>query len=411
MDDQPNGNQTSDALQNYDQERRDRAGEILLMFARAIFGRRYFIIGLTAFIGLLSIGISLMLPKWYTASTRLLSPESGSASPISAAMLRNLSSAASSILGIGGGADYERYIAIMTSRTLREKVVEKYDLITVYEKQESENPMGDAVEMLGDNTDISIDIEFGYLTISVTDLDPERAAEIANFYVEELNRVNLELSSKNAAHYRKFVEQRYNEVLDTLEDLKQRTQRFQEKYGVFDIEVQATGFFEQLAAMRTEEIALEIEYQALLTQYGQENGRVITARQVLRAAQQKTKAALDGQEQILPVAQDSVPSVTRQYLQLEQEALIQKSLLEVIAPLYDQARFQEERTFQAVQVIDTAIPPKRKAKPKRSIIVIVATISGFCLVLLYVLAQSWWKHNSATLRQHLLSITHSDSAR
>ncbi len=400
---------TPDSLKQYDQERKARAKEVFFNLAGILFGRRIFIITATGIIAVLSVVIALLLPKWYTASTRLLSPESSGASPISAAMLRNLSSAASSFLGIGGGGDYERYIAIMTSRTVYETIVEDFNLIEVYETAESINPMGDAVEMLADNTEISIDLEFGYLTVSVTDLDPQRAADMANRFVTELNRVNMELSSQDAANYRSFVENRYNEVLSSLENIKLRTQKFQEEYGIFDIQTQATSFFEQLAAMRAEEIALEIEYQVLLSQYGDDNPRVTSARSAYLAAKRKTDGALRGQEQVLPVSQDSVPDVMRQFLQLEQDALIQKTILEVVAPLYDQARFQEERTFQAVQVVDTAIPPKRKSKPKRSIVVIVATMTGFILVVLYVLIRAWWSTNAPTLMQHLNTIKSSST--
>ncbi len=407
MDANSSDNPTPEALQRYDQERKARAREIFFQLARTVYQRRTFIIAVTGMVAVLSVVIALLLPKWYTSSTRLLSPESGGASPISAAMLKNLSSAASSFLGVGGGGDFERYISIMTSRTVYEQVVNKFDLINVYEAAESKDPVGSAVETLADNTEFSIDLEFGYLTVSVTDQDPKRASEMANFFVSELNRVNMELSSQDAGHYRRFVEQRYKEVLDELDSLKQRTQAFQEENGVFDMQTQAVGFFEQLAAMRTEEIALEIEYQVLLSQYGKDNLRVMSARQAFLAARQKTQGALDGQEQILPVSQEEVPAVMRQFLQLEQEGLIQKSLLEVIAPLYDQARFQEERTFQAVQVLDEAIPPSRKSKPKRSIIVIIATMTGFILVLLYVLARAWWQTNYPIMQKHLHAITDS----
>ena len=153
MDVNPSDNPTPDSLQRYDQERKEQAKKVFFQLARTIYQSRIFIIGITTLVAVAAIGISLLLPKWYTSSTRLLSPESGSASPISAAMLRNLSSAASSFLGIGGGGDFERYISIMSSRTVYEQIVNEFDLMTVYETTEAENPMGDAVETLADNTE------------------------------------------------------------------------------------------------------------------------------------------------------------------------------------------------------------------------------------------------------------------
>ena len=353
---------------------------------------RGLIFALTTLVAILSIIISLMMPVWYRAETRLLSPESSGTNPLAAALSSNLSAAASALLR-GSGGDFYRYISILSSRTMLEKVVDEFDLVTVYETADSKFPRSAAIKMLAENVDFPIDNEYEFLSITVYDLDPQRAADIANFLVEELNIRNQELAAQDASNYRSFVENRYNESIQTLDSLKNTSQQFQEQYGVFDLENQAEVFLDQLAAIRTEEIALEIEYEALKAQYGPENSRVRTALSAFRTARLKSQQALDGKEKVFPVAQSEFPAVFREFIDLEQELLIQKNILELIAPLYEQARFQEERKFQAVQVVDAAIPPERKAKPKRSIIVIGATMSAFLIAILFVLGFEWWRSN------------------
>ena len=137
----------------------------------------------------------------------------------------------------------------------------------------------------------------------------------------------------------------------------------------------------------------EIQYEALLSQYGGDNAQVRAIQEIALASDQKYKQALAGKEQMFPVAQEEVPAVVRTYLELELETMIQRSILEVLAPLYEQARFQEDREALAVQVLDEAIPPTLKAKPKRSIICILATFSAFLLVVVYVLVYDWWARN------------------
>lgn len=353
---------------------------------------RVFIIAITMLVAILSVVISLMMPVWYRAETRLLAPESSGTNPLSAALSSNLSAAASALLG-GSGGDFYRYISIMTSRTMYEKVVDEFDLITAYETADSRFPRSSAIRMLAENVDFPIDNEYEFLSVAVYDLDPERAANIANFLVAELNVRNQELAAQDASNYRSFVEDRYEESIQTLDSLKTASQLFQERYGVFDLENQAQVFLEQLAAIRTEEITLEIEYEALKAQYGSENAQVKTAQSAVRAARQKSRQALEGQDDILPVAKEAFPTVFREFIDLEQELLIQKNILEIIAPLYEQARFQEERKYEAVQIVDAAIPPERKAKPKRSIIVIGATLSAFLISVLFVLGFEWWRKN------------------
>lgn len=365
-----------------------------------LYAWRRFIVGLTLLFTVVSVVISLLLPKWYLAETRLLSPESTGTSPLSAALASNLSAAASALLGRSGG-DYFRYISILSSRSMYETVVDKFGLIDVYETADNRDPMGAAVKMLAENASFPIDNEYEFLSVSVYDLDPQRAADIANFFVDELNRRNQELASQDAANYRRFVERRYHETILALDSLKDATQRFQEEFGVFDLETQTASFLEQVAAIRAEAITLEIDYAALRAQYGPENPRVQAARSAYEAANRKSEEALEGREDILPVSRSKYPEVFRSFVELEQEVLIQKSILEIIAPMYEQARFQEERHFQAVQVVDRAIPPVRKAKPKRSVIVIASTLSAFILIVLYVLAHTWWQRNHTGILHRL----------
>ncbi|MEZ4702135.1 MAG: Wzz/FepE/Etk N-terminal domain-containing protein [Rhodothermales bacterium] len=359
------------------------------------------LLAITIGVAILSVVISLMLPKWYLSTTRLLAPESASASPISSAMLRNLSSAAAAFLGGGQGGDFERYITIMGSRTVMERVVKKFDLMTVYETTESLSPMEDALEALAGNVEFGIDTEFGFLSVSVLDQDPQRAADMANFIVAELNDMNMKLSAQDASNFRKFVERRYNETLHALDSLQRATQAFQERYGVFDLETQATAFLEQVASIRSEEMLLDIQYQALLSEYGPDNPQVQITRNSLMAARRKREEAMAGNEEILPIPQADIPDAMRQYFELEQEAYVQKNILEVVAPMYDQARFQEEREFTSVQIVDPAVPAIRKAKPKRAGIVIGATLSAFLLAALFALVYDWWQAESPAIARRL----------
>ena len=383
-----------------DEQRRSMALDAFWGIAGILYAWRKFIIGMTVLFAVLSVVVSLLLPKWYLAETRLLSPEASSTNPLSAALSSNLSAAASALLGRSGG-DFFRYITILSSRSMYENVVDEFDLVEVYETQESLNPRGAAVAILAENTAFPIDNEYEYLSVSVYDQEPQRAADMANYLVEELNRRNQELASKDAANYRRFVEQRYRETIVTLDSLKDLTQYFQKEYGVFDLENQATSFFEQFASIRAEAIALEIEYAALQAQFGANNARVEAARGAYEAANRKSEEAMRGQEDILPVSRDKLPEVMRSFLELEQEVLIQKSILEIIAPMYEQARFQEEREIQAVQVVDQAIPPTYKAKPKRSVIVIASTLSAFILIVLFVLIFTWWQQHAGGIIQRI----------
>ena len=105
----------------------------------------------------------------------------------------------------------------------------------------------------------------------------------------------------------------------------------------------------------------------------------------------------------MPVPIDALPAVGADYARVYQEVILQQTLLENARPLLEQARFDEERERTAVQVLDPAVPAVRKAKPKRSVIVILATFSTFLLTVALVLVWKWWRDHhgriAAALRQ------------
>jgi capsule polysaccharide export protein KpsE/RkpR len=197
------------------------------------------------------------------------------------------------------------------------------------------------------------------------------------------------------------VEQRYAEAQSAVDSLLDATRVFQQRYGVFDLSAQTQGFFTYLAELRANTLQAEIQYEALRERLGEENEQVKTYRDLSRSAARKYADAVGGREALLPVPQNTVPEVVRQYADLERERIIQTRILEIVAPLLEQARFEELRKVEAVQVVDMAFPPALKAAPKRSIIVVMATLSAFLLTVLFVLVYTWWEREGTRILSRL----------
>jgi len=380
------------------EERKTKADSSWWNLLGVLWRRKRFITVLTGISAVAAVVISLLLPNWYKATSRLLLPESSSGG-LSSALLGDVSSALSLIGGSGG--DYVRYLAILNSRTVIGSAVDSFDLIQVYELEDEEFPFEEAIAVLRDNVEFVIDDELEYLSIETLDLDPRRAANISNYFVRALNRVDNELASKTAGQFRQFVEQRFQESTDARIVLLDSLQTFQENYGVFDLEAQTLAYFEQLAQMRISVFSSEIRYMSMRSQFGDENPTVQSMAEVLQAARQIYNAALAGKEQVLPVSQKDTPAMIHRYAELMMEKTIQEKILELVAPMLEKARFDEQRKVEAVQVVDPAVPPSEKFKPKRSIIVVASTLSGFILAVLYAFLFNWWKTNHAYLARRL----------
>jgi uncharacterized protein involved in exopolysaccharide biosynthesis len=379
---------------------RQARGEDALWRTAAVLAFRWRLIaGVTVCAAVLSIVVSLLMPNWYRASARLLLPEGGGG--LNAALLRNLPTAASALLGVGGGGDYMRYRSILTSRSVMTAAVDEFDLIRVYEREGSRAPLEDTIDDLHDNTEFEIDLEFQFLEVAAFDKSPERAAALANFFVRKLNELNSKLAAQNASNYRSYIEQRYFESLAQMDSLLSRGTRFQREYGIYDLPAQTASFFQQVGELRAQALAAEIQHEVARNRLGPDNTEVQALSDLARAANGKYREALEGSERLLPVAQSDVPEVARTYAELELQRSIQVAILEILGPMYEQARLQEEQKTEAVQVVDYAVPPALKARPKRSVIVILATLSAFLLTLVYVLVHAWLARNFRPLLKRL----------
>ncbi|MCY4171792.1 MAG: Wzz/FepE/Etk N-terminal domain-containing protein [Bacteroidetes bacterium] len=381
---------------------KSHASEILWESARIILSRRWFVILVTGITAIAAVVISLFLPNWYLAETRLLIPGQTSGGLLSSVLGGRASTTASSLLG-GIVSDYQQELAILNSRTLNQTVIQEFNLIEVYDLVDSQSPMQYTLQELGANTEFIVDDEYNYLAIQVFDKEPERAANMANFFVTELNRLGIELSTETAKAYRTTVENRYSEIEDSLETVLQSIRQLQQETGVIDLPTQAAAFMEGLTEWRSQIFLAELELNNILYLYGPDHSQTRAAQNAVKQAKDSYELALDGQERFMPVSQDNLPEVAFQFAELQVESVILTSLIEFARPLLEEARLSEERSAKSVQVLDPAIPPTEKAKPWRAAICVVSTMSAFMISVLYVLMSTWWRRNYSLIASKLNS--------
>jgi len=114
---------------------------------------------------------------------------------------------------LNSNPESDRYLAILKSGTVFKAVIQKFDLVNVYGI--TSYPGEKTVKELLDNVEFKAEDE-GNITITVYDREPQRAANMANYFVEMLNNTNTELQVQNARGNRQFIEERYKKNLTDL---------------------------------------------------------------------------------------------------------------------------------------------------------------------------------------------------
>lgn len=182
--------------------------DLLIVLAK----HKMMIAKVTITVVLLAVGASLMMTNIYTATTKILPPQqSQSSASALLSQLGGLAGMAGSSLGIKNPNDL--YVAMLKSRNIMEKIVKRFDLQKVYEQE----TLTGALKALEGSTNIASGKD-GVITVEVDNKDPQLAANMANAFIEELDKLLQTYSLTDASQKRAFFEQQLRQAKDKLTD-------------------------------------------------------------------------------------------------------------------------------------------------------------------------------------------------
>lgn len=364
---------------------------VLVKYRRTIFVN-------VLIITIASVIISLIIPNKYTATSSFISPKKkggifGDIAGFSST-IKDLSKTLGGRLGTVTDEAYN-YLVILQSRTASEQVIKKFNLREVYEI-DKDKPYEDVIKELESNVDFNIEDE-GNIVISVTDEVPKRAAEMANYYVQIVNEMSVELGVTESRNNREFIEKRFFQAQRDIATIEDSLQSFSKKYNVLALEEQMKAAIEVAAKVKAELEIAKLEQTILLKNYGSDNPVVQESELKVIELNKQLANLKFGEDKNLKsslnlfVPFEKVPETGVMYVRLMRDYEIQNKLLEFIYPIYEQARIEEQKDMPVVLVVDTAIPPQKKSSPKRVLLVIGAFLISFFFSLGYVLIKESYK--------------------
>ena len=348
---------------------------------------RKFIIINFFIIAFITAAISLIMPKTYTAKTTILPPTEESSGLGLSQLMGKLPLGQ---LGIMGGVSEETYvfIAIINSRTIMEAVVEKFGLIKLYEVENME----EAVRSLRGNINVEIneDATISLYAIAKTGYfanDEEEdgartlARDIANMFIQKLDSINLRIKTEKAKNTRIYIEKRYLQNIADIKKAEREMREFQEGHGVIALPEQTAAAITAAADMQAQVMMKEIEIAVLSKSFSSSHGDLVAAKNQLQELKRKlnemnsgvpNESTDDNNNSNLFIPFSKVPELGVEYVRLFREITIQEKLLEFLLPQYEQAKIQEAKDTPTVQILDKAVKPILRTKPKRAIMVILA---------------------------------------
>ena len=359
---------------------------------RALSRRRRLILGITAASAVVALVVSLLLPVYYKAETRILPPQDKGSN-----LAAQLMGQAGGLIALAGGAaggksQGELYVAMTKSRTVLDRMVDRFDLMKLYERKYRQ----DARKNLVDSLTVREDRKSGIISLMVEDRNPKRAADMANAFVEELKSLAGGLAISEAGERRMFFEDQLRQTKVSLARSEEEIKAFQQRTGMIQVDAQATAIIEGIARLQAGIAVKEVEAKVLrsfATAQNPDLQRVEEEIRALRIELEKVETSKgNGFDPLM--SSGRIPEMGTEYLRKLRQLKYNETLFELLSKQFELAKLDEARDAVVIQVIDRAVPPERKSGPHRAQIVLLTMVIAFFLSIFIVwLLEHPWKNS------------------
>lgn len=356
-----------------------------------LVSQKKLIIGTALATGLLAMGFSFTIPPTFTSTAKIMPPQQQQSSGMSAMLgqLGGMAGSAGSLAGIKNPNDL--YVGLMESRTISDKLIERFKLKMRYAKE----TMDDTRKALNGTRSISNGKKDGLISISVEDTDPKFAAELANAYVDELAKLTQTMAITESSQRRLFFEKQLKDAKEQLAKAEIALRATQEKTGMIQLDGQVQAIIGNVAQLKGSIAAKEIQLNAMRTFAASQNPELLRAQEELRGMQSqlaKLERSQAGKGDLM-VPTGSIPEIGVEYVRSLRDVKYFETVFDLLAKQFELAKIDEAKDSSLIQVLDTAVPAERKSKPLRGLITLMATAAGAVLGVLLAFANVMYKES------------------
>jgi capsule polysaccharide export protein KpsE/RkpR len=257
---------------------------------------------------------------------------------------------------------------------------------------------------------VSVNKKSGVITIQVEDTSRERARDLTQGYLDELNQLVVKTNTSAARQERLFIEGRLHSVQTALQDAELQLSQFSSKSSTFDIKEQTRAMVDAGARIEAELLVEQSGLQSLRQIYGDDNIRVRQSQARIANLQRElvnmkgapasasagttndpggdSTGKGDSAELYPPLRQ--LPGLGVSYTDLYRRVKVQENVFELLTQQYEMARIEEAKDVPAVNVIDPPGLAEKKSFPPRLLLTLLLTFVSMVVASVLVLARTHW---------------------
>jgi uncharacterized protein involved in exopolysaccharide biosynthesis len=267
-------------------------------------------------------------------------------------------------------------MSILRSRTLAQTVVERFGLQERYRVRFLE----DAIGRLQRTTSVSASRE-GVVSVKVEDADPRIAAEMANFYIEQLDRLVARYGTGEAGRQRGFLTEQVARAKADLEIAEAALRQFQERNRAISLQDQTRGAIEAAARLKGEVMAAEVQLEVVRNFATDGNPEVVALRRRIDEMKRHLDQLQYGSDvsrgrRDFAVPFPKVPEVGIELVRLTRDVKVGETVVTLLTQQLEQARIAEAKDLPIVQVLDRAVPAERHSRPRLLLNAVIAGVTS-----------------------------------
>lgn len=349
--------------------------------------------------GVATLVYVLLAPKWYEAQLAVMPTESSGAAGLAGLMMELPGG-----FDIGGGgtqSDAERIAAVLSSRSVTDAVIQKFDLMTRWELPYLEK----ARDYLWSVCEVRVVKKPRLVTLTCEEKDPELVRAMVAYFGEIGNETFRRVEASSSTEQRKFLEQRVSEALAAVDEASRQLRTFEEDNAIVEIAEQGKAVVSSMASLRGEILSKRLDLGYLQTFASSDEPAVAQARRqisLMEAALRglegvmapdpkekpgKAPASAAPSDRYFPPASE-VPELRYRLAHLEREREVRQAVYLLLMQRLEAAKANEAVEVSAFQILDEPALPTYRVWPKKWL-VLIGLVVGALLGMGVVFGRQW----------------------
>jgi len=279
------------------------------------------------------------------------------------------------------------YTTLINSRAVIEKLADKFsDRLRVYLSPEDRS---EEVYLQLKSMITVTSTDEGLITVTIASNDPQLSADIANEIFEECARASKSIERQLLLQQAGHLQEAYDNAAIRLSLSEQKLKDFTARYGVIDVQLQASNQLRSLRELATKKDELNSDLQEMLLNYSERSPEIARVRARIAAIERQLTSG--GTKIVGNVGANQYGALVVEYESLIQRIRFERDLVATLLTKADIYRIRAEQPTGNLAVIRPASAPTRPAGPSKKREIGIATGLSIFLAIGWTLAIDQWR--------------------